>query len=89
MQGQVILFDGVCNLCNASVQFIIRRDKDVIFHFAAIQSDFSKKLLRKHGLETDSFNSILLFEDGLLFNKSTAVLKIVKKLNGIWPVPAL
>lgn len=81
----VILFDGVCNLCSASVQFVIERDPNAYFSFASLQSDFGVNMQKKFGLEIkDEPDSILLIEDGKMYQKSTAALKIASKLKGFW-----
>jgi len=80
----IILFDGYCNLCNASVQFIIKHDKKRHFLLASLQSDAATKILLQ--LNTESFknyDSIILVKDGKLYIKSTAALRIARKLNGI------
>lgn len=78
----VILFDGVCNLCNASVNFIIDRDSQGLFRFASLQSDFGKKELKRIGTDSSQLSSIVLLSDGEVFTKSTAALKIAKDLSG-------
>ena len=78
----VILFDGVCNLCSASVQFILKRDKEKNFLFASLQSDYGQKLLKRYDLPTDTFNSFILFEEGKIFTRSTAALKMFSQLKG-------
>ena len=84
----IILFDGVCNLCNASVQFIIERDPTAIFRFAALQSDAGQALLAKSGLTppTDeaALDSVLLLSGGQLYSHSSAVLRIARGLGGVW-----
>ena len=82
----VILFDGVCNLCNSSVLFIIKRDPKAKFKFASLQSEFGKSHLEKFGLPVTELNSVLLIKDGKLFQKSNAALEIAKQLGGGWPV---
>ena len=82
MGHPVILFDGVCNLCNRSVQFFIRRDRDALFRFASLQSDFGQSFLQKHGLAREHFSSFILVEDGIYHTKSTAVLKALEYLPG-------
>ncbi len=82
----VILFDGVCNLCNNSVLFIIKRDPKAKFKFASLQSEFGKSHLEKFGLPFTELNSVLLIKDGKLFQKSNAALEIAKYLGGGWPV---
>jgi len=79
----IILFDGVCNLCNSSVQFVLKHDKNKNFLFASLQSDAATKILLQ--LNKKSFkkiDSIVLVENEQLYFKSTAALKIAKNLNG-------
>lgn len=82
-QHPVILFDGVCNLCNSSVQFVIKHDSNGIFKFASLQSDAGEALLKKYNLPLNNFNSFLLIEDGKVYSRSSAALRVAKKLNGI------
>ena len=77
----IILFDGVCNFCNFWVNFIIDRDKDDIFRFAALQSEAGQKLLNKFNLKTDDFDTFILIKGETYFTKSTAALKIAWRLN--------
>ena len=81
----VILFDGVCNLCSASVQFIIKRDPKSHFKFASLQSDAGIALLKKYNIP-DELRSIVLISDGKVYNRSAAALNIAKKLSGLWPI---
>ncbi|MCX2477041.1 DCC1-like thiol-disulfide oxidoreductase family protein [Pedobacter sp. MC2016-05] len=83
---RIIFFDGVCNLCNASVQFAIERDKKNLFKFTALQGEYAKAFLPKLNVDLSQLNSIILLEDGQLYTKSTAALKIARKLNGLWPI---
>ncbi len=78
----IILFDGVCNLCNASVNFVIRHDKKAQFLFASFQSDAAKEILLQFNLKNLNLDSIVLIEDGKIYEKSTAILRITKLLNG-------
>lgn len=80
----VILFDGVCNLCNSSVNFIIDRDDKDIFRFAAIQSHSGKKILKQFGLNPDNLYSIILIENDRYHDRSNAALRIAKRLKGLW-----
>ncbi|NOS56376.1 MAG: thiol-disulfide oxidoreductase DCC family protein [Cyclobacteriaceae bacterium] len=82
---QVILFDGVCNLCNGAVLFVIKRDKKVKFSFASLQSSFGQIQLKQYGLSSDELSTIVLLKDGRIFTKSTAALEIAKNLDGLWP----
>ena len=82
----IILFDGICNLCNSAVNFIIKRNKKSRIQFAALQTNSGKQLLEQFNLPTQSINSLILIEKGIVYTQSTAVLKICKHLNGLWPV---
>lgn len=79
----IVLFDGVCNLCSNSVQFIIKRDRSDRFRFASLDSETGKELLRTHGVKADS---IVLVEDGKAYLRSTAALRIARKLSGAYPL---
>lgn len=81
---KIILFDGVCNLCNSSVNFIIDRDKKNIFKFAALQSEAGQKILDKSGMNKNDFDSVVLVDENKIFSKSTAALKIVKEFPSLW-----
>ncbi len=78
----IILFDGVCNLCNRSVQFVIKHDKQKQIHFAALQSEAGKKLLQQHNLTDKSLNSFVFIENGKAHTQSTAALHVSKYLSG-------
>ena len=80
----IILFDGVCNFCNGSVNFIIERDKEKYFKFAPLQSDIGQKLLGEHGIDKTLTDSVVLIEDGKAYTRTTAALRIAKKLSGAW-----
>jgi len=80
----IILFDGVCNLCNASVQFIIKRDSKKNFMFSSLQSDAGQAILLQNNLENLDFDTIILLEDGIVYDKSTAILKIIRRLSGFY-----
>ena len=80
----ILLFDGICNLCNTSVQFILKRDQKEQFLFASLQSDAAEKLLLQYKEKKIGMDSILLIEDGKVYQKSTAVLKICRHLNWPW-----
>jgi len=84
--GAIILFDGVCNLCSASVRFIVERDRDAFFKFASIQSDAGKRLMTEHGLALPEGDptSIVVIEDGRAHQRSSGALRIARRLNGIW-----
>jgi len=82
----ILLFDGVCNLCNGAVNFIIDRDPAGKFKFAALQSDFGQEQLEKLGFNKEDFDSLVLLSQDKVYKKSTAALKIAKKLNGLYPL---
>ena len=80
----IILFDGVCNFCNGSVKFIIERDKEAYFKFAPLQSDVGEKLLRENGVDKVETDSVVLIEDGKVYTRTTAALRIARRLSGAW-----
>ncbi|MCC7467433.1 MAG: thiol-disulfide oxidoreductase DCC family protein [Saprospiraceae bacterium] len=80
----VLLFDGVCNLCNASVQWVLVRDKKGIFRFAALQSEFGKQLMEANGLSSETFDSVVVVSGGRVLTHSDAPLEIVRLLGGAW-----
>jgi predicted DCC family thiol-disulfide oxidoreductase YuxK len=82
--GGVVLFDGVCNLCNGFVQFVIPRDPEAKYRFASLQSEVGRELLAAHGLPTDELESVVLIEDGESYVKSAAVLRIAAGLGGAY-----
>lgn len=82
MQKDVILFDGVCNFCNASINFVIDHDKSRRFYFASLQSDYGQAILREHQRTVQDFETVLLVREGKLYEKSTAVLEIARHLVG-------
>ena len=82
----VILFDGVCNLCERSVQFVIRNDRDARFRFAALQSRAAARILEDLGYRHESLSSVLLVENGAIRRKSRAALHIMRRLDGPWPL---
>ena len=83
-QSNIILFDGVCNLCSKTVKFIIRKDSKSIFRFASLQSEKAQLLLGHFKFSPDSLNTLVYIEDNRCFLKSTAVLKILQNLGGGW-----
>lgn len=82
----ILLFDGVCNLCNGTVQFIIKRDPKGKLKFAALQSDSGQALLKKFNLRTDHFDSFVFIKEEKYFLKSRAVLEVLKELGGVWKI---
>ena len=87
---KIILFDGVCNLCEKSVQFIIKRDKNDVFRFVAIQSDLGREIIQKIGIDTTKIDSIILYEPNVAYYyKAEAALKIAKNLSGFYSLLAI
>ncbi|HKX84229.1 MAG TPA: thiol-disulfide oxidoreductase DCC family protein [Pyrinomonadaceae bacterium] len=85
--GAIVLFDGVCNFCNSTVNFIIEHDKTGYFKFAPLQSDAGAELADEHGLGTsveDAPDSVILVENGKAFTHSTAALRIASHLGSPW-----
>jgi predicted DCC family thiol-disulfide oxidoreductase YuxK len=80
----ILLFDGFCNLCSRLVNFIIKRDKKAKFLFVSLQSASGQSLLKKFGLPTDDFDSVVYIRSDKYFLKSSAILHILKELGGIW-----
>lgn len=80
---KIILFDGVCNLCDSFVQYVIKRDKKDVFRFVALQSDLGQEILKHIGIDTKNIDSIILYEPGIAyFYKSSAAIEIAKHLGG-------
>ncbi|WP_286812564.1 MULTISPECIES: thiol-disulfide oxidoreductase DCC family protein [unclassified Maribacter] len=87
---KIILFDGVCNLCNNSVQFVIKRDINDVFQFAALQSETGKRLLTERNIDTQEIDSIILIEPNIAYyTKSTAALEIGKHLKGLKAISSI
>ncbi|HTN00070.1 MAG TPA: thiol-disulfide oxidoreductase DCC family protein [Pedobacter sp.] len=82
----VIFFDGVCNLCNGAVQFTIQRDHHSLFRFSSLQSDFAKAKLKPLNIDPDQGDSFVLLENGKVYQRSTAALRVARRLNGFWPL---
>lgn len=85
----LILFDGVCNLCTHSVQFVIQRDAKQQFRFASIQSDLGQKVLQQYGLSTTKINTVVLLNNNQIYTHSTAALHIAQHLGGLWQLASL
>ena len=83
-ETSVLLFDGVCNLCNSLVRFIINRDPKMKFSFAALQSEIGQALLKNLGLPIDNFDTLVFIKKNQYFLKSSAVLNVLKETGGIW-----
>ena len=82
----MILFDGVCNLCERTVQVVIRNDRKRLFRFASLQSGFAQRLLEQYGYRHDELSSVLLITDGVVYRKSRAALQIARRMDRAWPL---
>ena len=83
---KIIVFDGVCNFCNASVDFVMKRDPNGKFKFGTLQSKPAQEILNRLHLQKDDFETFLLLEEGEVFTKSTAALRTAIHLTGLWPL---
>ncbi|RKS14195.1 thiol-disulfide oxidoreductase DCC family protein [Flavobacterium sp. 120] len=82
---KIILFDGVCNLCDSAVQRIIKHDSKDVFRFVALQSDLGQKIIKHLGIDTQKTDSIILYQPGFAYYyKSEAALEIAKDLCGLF-----
>lgn len=88
MEHSIVLFDGICNFCSSSVQFIIRRDRKGRFRFASLQSKIADQLLAGHD-RSGKMDSIVLIDHGKCYTESTAVLLIASRLDGLWKAAAI
>ncbi|MBK7477991.1 MAG: thiol-disulfide oxidoreductase DCC family protein [Haliscomenobacter sp.] len=84
LTGPILLFDGVCNLCNGTVQFILRVDRKQVFRFASLQSEIGQQLLRTAAYDGPPLDSVVLIKDQKAFIHSEAVLEIARLLGGGW-----
>jgi predicted DCC family thiol-disulfide oxidoreductase YuxK len=79
----IILFDGICNLCNSSVQYVIKHDPLALFRFASLQGETGKQLLKQYGLPENELNSFVLILENKAYTRSSAALIVAKQLTGI------
>ncbi len=82
--GPILFFDGVCNLCNGSVHFLLKRDREHVFRFASLQSEAAHQLLSEHAPGVELPDSMILLQEGSLYTESTAVLRTARVLGGTW-----
>ncbi|TAK60193.1 MAG: thiol-disulfide oxidoreductase DCC family protein [Bacteroidetes bacterium] len=80
----LIIFDGECNFCNRSVQFIIKRDREEKFKFASSQSPAGKQILTQFNLQPETIDTVVLIQDGKSYTKSDAAINIAQELPGFW-----
>jgi len=85
----LVLFDGVCNLCTASVQFIIRHDRAGIFYFAPLQSDIGREICQSRGLDPAAVETFMLISDGIILMRSDAAIEVVSRFGGAWKFVAV
>ncbi|NGX83949.1 thiol-disulfide oxidoreductase DCC family protein [Aequorivita sp. KMM 9714] len=83
---KIILFDGVCNLCNGAINYVIKRDHKNVFKFAALQSETGQNLTAKFNIDRAKVDSIILIDGDKHYEKSTAALYIAKHLSGAYPL---
>ncbi len=84
MGDSIILFDGVCNLCNGFVQFVVARDSRNVFKFGSLQSAQGRELLAPFNCKREILSTVFLIQSGNLYSQSTAALRILKELDGVW-----
>ncbi len=80
----VLLFDGVCNLCNGAVQFIIKHDKKSVIKFASLQSAAGQELLNQYHINSETFDTMIYIQNQVVYTESNAALKIASTLGGVW-----
>jgi predicted DCC family thiol-disulfide oxidoreductase YuxK len=80
----LLFFDGVCNLCDASVGFVLDHDPQAIFRFAPLQSNLARTTMAQHGLRAEDLDTVVLVDDGRAYTRSTAVLKLLARLPAPW-----
>ena len=85
-QQPIILFDGVCNLCNSAVNFVIKRDKKSTIKFAVLQSSIAQKLVKDQPIKDNDLSSFVFVEKGKILTRSTAAFHVCRYLTGIWPL---
>lgn len=81
---RLILFDGVCNLCNASIDFVVKTDKKRQFRIASLQSELGQFILETLDLPADDFDSFVLVDGGKVYQKSTAAIRVMSSFGGLW-----
>ena len=82
----LVLFDGICNLCNGSVLFIIKRDPDQKFRFTSLQSEAAQQYISRFSISGPHLHSVILIKKGKVYDRSSAALEIARELSGLWPV---
>jgi predicted DCC family thiol-disulfide oxidoreductase YuxK len=82
----IILFDGVCNFCNSTINLVIRKDKKDHFRFAPLQSVTGEKILKENGVDANQTESVILYENGKIYKRSAAALRISRHMSGLYPL---
>lgn len=82
----VLFFDGVCNLCNGFIQFLITRDKKGIFSYASLQSDLGQAFMKEQGFAPEELNTVILYDKGKIYTHSDVALRVAQQLGGLWPL---
>jgi predicted DCC family thiol-disulfide oxidoreductase YuxK len=90
----IVLYDGVCGLCNRLVQFLLKNDSNDRFRFASLQSEFSSRLLTRHGVDPHDLDTVYVVKDydqsnELLLARSDAILYMLKQLGGVWSLAGI
>ena len=85
----ILLFDGVCNLCNGAIQFVIPRDPEGTLRFAPLQSDLGETVQESAGLSTDDLETVVLVDDGMAYTKSDAAIRVGEHLGGVYRLLSL
>ena len=85
----IILFDGICNLCNSTINFIIEHDKKKIFLFSTLQSEFGNQIVNQFFLSQEKYNTVILLFESSVYLRSEAFLKIIKILGFPWLLLAI
>lgn len=85
----ILLFDGVCNLCNGAIQFVIPRDPEGKIRYAPLQSDLGETVQESAGLSTDDLETVVLVDDGMAYTKSDAAIRVGEHLGGVYRLLSL
>jgi predicted DCC family thiol-disulfide oxidoreductase YuxK len=84
--ASLVLFDGLCNLCSGTVRFILKRDRRLRFRYAPLDGPTASRILSSPGADDGGGESFILYENGRIWRKSTAALRVARKLDGAWPL---
>lgn len=81
---KIVLFDGVCNLCSSSVQFVLKNDKKDQFLFGSLQGNYGQRILKEYNLPPGIYNSFILLENNKIYTRSSGALRMLKHIGGGW-----